>query len=657
MSKQIKTVENKANHGFNPLFYLFSGFLILVLPFIRLGSAQDTVLMPRLLALAVFLAIFIVFALFGKNKKLISFVVPKEPVFLLLVLYLLMVAVSMASASNPREGFFDLARTTVFIVMVFCWYQVFSASGDWFVKLPKIIAVSALLAAGIGYYQYFVHVAANPASRLPDGRDTLYAVEGLMAHKNLFSSYLMLMVPFLVFGLIKFRKSWRVLASAALVFVVVLIVLLGTRAVWVGTIVSIFFVLTMILFYKKKLEISNINTRYLAFSGLLFFIVIAALLLFGGRQQGNSYVKKLASIVRPSESNNHFRLSIWDITFDMVKEKPLTGVGAGNWQIIAPSHFNKIQLKGKEVNWQTPHNDFLWILSEKGFPGLLLFLSVFGFLFFYLCRILTGKAPKDVKLAALLLSSGVIAYLADSFFDFPYQRIDHQVFLSLFIAGILAIYHQSQASKPLIKNGAGVGAVLVLMLVCCSVYGYQAIQLEIHSKKAFILRSQGNPKEALAEINKAENPFRNIDAIGSPLDYYIGMIYSDLKDYKKSNFCFQKAFKQHPNHVALLNNLGLSYYQTGDCQQAEKYLLKALDIVPSYKESRINLATVYYSEKKYAEALGMLQGVKKKKTMPEIGQNIRALNKLLGYPEDSLVQEKKHELKKNKVKRNHKGKL
>lgn len=209
MTKHSKGSKESGLLDSEKLFYLFAGFLILVLPLIHFKAALDTVLFPRLLAVTIFLALFTLVFFVLKSKILIDFSIFRHPVFLLLALYLLVVIASAVFASNPTEGYFDIVRTFVFLLLVFYWVQIILNTPAWFELLSKLVIISTSIALAIGYYQYFGQVAGSPAKALADGRELLYAVDGLMAHKNLFSDYLMLMLPFLIGGSWKLRGSWR----------------------------------------------------------------------------------------------------------------------------------------------------------------------------------------------------------------------------------------------------------------------------------------------------------------------------------------------------------------------------------------------------------------------------------------------------------------
>src|SRR6185436_15338342 len=68
--------------------------------------------------------------------------------------------------------------------------------------------------------------------------------------------------------------------------------------------------------------------------------------------------------------DSFFRPRLWRQTMLMVREAPLTGVGAGNFVVEYPRFERYPEIKPHA------HNDALQTLSELGLPGLLLFLAL-----------------------------------------------------------------------------------------------------------------------------------------------------------------------------------------------------------------------------------------------------------------------------------------
>jgi O-antigen ligase len=72
------------------------------------------------------------------------------------------------------------------------------------------------------------------------------------------------------------------------------------------------------------------------------------------------------------------------------------------------------------------HNDFLQMGAELGFLGLLVYMSIFGFL---LIKVFTSYMAKN-DILIFLLGISLLIYLVDAMFNFPIERTISQ---SMFI--------------------------------------------------------------------------------------------------------------------------------------------------------------------------------------------------------------------------------
>ena len=129
------------------------------------------------------------------------------------------------------------------------------------------------------------------------------------------------------------------------------------------------------------------------------------------------------------------RLAHWQAAVNMAEDKPLLGVGLGNYEVL----YDRYRL----INWREPlghaHNYYLNILAEAGIPGL------FAYLAFWLMIIgLTWQIRIHPDIFARSIAIGLLGswtYIAvHSLFDNLYVN---NLFLHIgLLLGILAVLHR-----------------------------------------------------------------------------------------------------------------------------------------------------------------------------------------------------------------------
>jgi O-antigen ligase/Tfp pilus assembly protein PilF len=610
-------------------FYVLAGVLIILLPVFYLNHAIDTVLMPRLLLLDLLLLVFSIFLLLKGQIKATDLSLLRNAVLVASFSYFLITAVSLVFALNPHEGFFDVVKTFSVFVLIFLLSTYFTKTPDWAGILAKLMLFAGSVAVLIGFYEYLTLVVGSTEQFLPDGREMIYAVRGLMAHKNQFSDYMMLLLPFLMYGAIRFEKLLKAGFIALIVMILFLIILLQTRSVWVGIIISTVVCVAVLLIFYRQFLLPKKSRNIIAVVSLAIILTSAGIIAFGGRQDYNSYLAKLRSITNPNAGNNIYRLKVWGATIKMIRDNPIVGVGAGNWQLEISKYLPDLNFVQKEMNWGRPHNDYLWVLSEKGIFGIMLYLLIFIISFIYSFRIILGENDVKIKLITLLVMGGLISYMVVSFFTFTYERIDHQVYLAIFIAAITSIYQQQKPAKPLKFNRYAFSIPVALILLLGSVFSFATVRQEIHLKNARTFLDAGKWNESVEEGMKARNSFRNIDPEGMPVDWVIAQAYANAGDHQKAIVYFESALQAHPNNFVVLNNVGKSYFLAGDLQNAKKSFETALTYLPNFTESLVNLASVEYTLGNKQIAHDLLIKIPKRAVTPAIKQNIQVLEKEL----------------------------
>ena len=192
---------------------------------------------------------------------------------------------------------------------------------------------------------------------------------------NVMAYSLLFKLPFLYYFSERFKKlSWLFIVIATLIIFTISSILETRSAVLTAIFISICFFMYY-LFDNKKITIKN---SLKAFRVVILPLISAFLL---SNLASNTFDKgtvtdrmsTLANLENDTSLGQRFRY--FAAAFETIKEKPLTGVGIGNWE-LASVPFEKNYMKSYIVPYHA-HNDYLETAAETGVVGLLLY---YGFI-------------------------------------------------------------------------------------------------------------------------------------------------------------------------------------------------------------------------------------------------------------------------------------
>ncbi|MCX6303747.1 MAG: O-antigen ligase family protein [Bacteroidetes bacterium] len=625
--KKNKTSSAKRPNQF--LFYLFTGFIVVFLPFFYLREVWDQTLMPRLLAQSLFLWGFAISFLLAKFFQKFDFSILRFKIFPLLAAYFLATMISLVFACNSREGIFDVVKTFMFISLVILGTMLFLQTDKWAETLSVLVLCSAVISIVIGFLQYYLRVLQSPELFLPDGRPVIYAVDGIMSHKNLFSLSLLMMLPFIAYGIYSAKGGLKPAFVAAFILIFILIILLKTRAVWLGIIVSGTITMAILLLLADKFNIPG-KWKNTLIAGLVIILFTGIVFAGSARMSSqNSFLRYLTSIADTKNVLNTGRLKTWSLTVNMIRDHYLTGVGAGNWQINAPAYYRGRFSEEEQLNWIRPHNDYLWVMSEKGIAGILLFLSVFALLIYYLFVIIAKSTYHD-KMLSLFLLAGIVGYLVSSAFDFPYERPYHQSFLALYLISAVWMMHRikPQASinirRPLV-------AIPYLLLISFAVfYSYTTVRQEVYLRKAYAASEQHDGMKMLEYAREAESPLKNMDPLANPVASYLGKAFTELNDLPNALIAFREAYRVFPDKMKSIINLAKVNEKLKLYDESEQILKRGLNLYPDHPILKKQFGDLYFARGDYIRAYVTLRSIHGWENDSSLSMNVRFLEHQMG---------------------------
>jgi O-antigen ligase len=633
-SRQPKKTASVEIANSNLAFYALLGFIILFIPVFQVRTALDVTLFPRLTAVCTFLTLMTAYLSF-KKEDWIKQAMPvlRNPIFLVLLFYWLTIIITMVFARQPAEGFFDLFKNLLFITAIAVVSVLFVSKPDWHAKLPWLVMIAAFIALSIGAKQYYEKVFLSTGEYLKDGRADIYAVEGIMSHKNEYSNSLMLMLPFLFYSIYRLKGGARALAFVITFCQLIMIMLLKTRAVWVGVVaLGLVASIAIVLDYQRM----GISRKWRNIIGGLVATGIATILVIYNLPKASddfSIVGRIQGITDTQSWHNINRLKIWGATIELIKDHFWMGVGPGNWNMEYYTYVQGLFTGIQQTNWGRPHNDFLWVFAEKGIFGILLFISFFLFLFYLGIQVLRKSTDKNSRILAVLLMGGIAAYLCISFFSFPIERINHQLYLAITAAGIIALHHSVSDRSPSGSLSSFALVPLIPLLGFGAYYGTRAVDMEIHLKAARVARERKMYDVMQHEAKEAINPFRLLDNNSSTAQEFLASALYLQGKHKEALDIINQGMEIFPNHIVMLGRKGEILVALKRYKEAQEIFEKGLKLIPNSRELLYNRGVCYYYQGKYKESLESMSKIKRKRRGKEIKEKIKFLEKIVAEEE------------------------
>ena len=400
----------------------------------------------------------------------------------------------------------------------------------------------------------------------------IYLANGpLFTHKNYAAASLLLLLPLALnareeglFGL------WLQRISVGLAIACIL--LLRTRGVWLGA-----FVMTgiAVAYYAIKGNAQRRTVGMISL-GVISIGIVVAIFPAGSEKIFNS-------------DTIQSRLHYWNASWEMFMDQPVTGVGGGQWKIEYPG----TGLKGTNesvMSGQTsilrPHNDLLWMLSETGIAGALLFITllVLGFIH-------TLKHERG-----LFFALTIVGFTVYGFGEFPLERA------TLLLPLATALGFAAAHTKPSIKIRPIAGVILAGLTGLFAVYvGQNRVKGERAAKDCLDGYMSGNARSMQINAQKAQNICFEMDIYNNPMAYFEGLshmrtpngqIPSDNK-INKAEAAFNQALQIHPNHILSLNQLAAVKRYNSSIGGAIDLYERVIEIAPRNGNAAMQLMELY----------------------------------------------------------------
>lgn len=260
-------------------------------------------------------------------------------------------------------------------------------------------------------------------------RSNAFAGFGANVNISSFSILIKTVVPFfLIFNyknyLIRALSLFFIFSSFLSIF------LLMSRAAVIALCLVFISILILVIISKSR--------KYYSKYSLIIIILLMSIFSFNIINEKNAYnvlADRFSNVTNPTvdESVNE-RLNFYTTAVKSLAEKPLLGIGIGNWKI------KSIDLsKDVIISYRVPffvHNDFLQFFAEIGILGGLCFM--FYILYPFYISFLRSLKSRSFNVEFMIFLIFLI-YVVDSMLNFPIERPMNYIYLCFTIA----LFYQS----------------------------------------------------------------------------------------------------------------------------------------------------------------------------------------------------------------------
>ncbi len=557
------------------LIKYFFFLVVACIPLVHWAPILDTTMLPRQIWFTGFTLVCTSILLFTKSKS-----IALTPIHWALLVIIILSGFSITYAFNAAEAIYTFNKWLLYASLFTLLLMLLQNGLIDLAIISKAVLVLLVIACGFQVYEFI----QKGSFKLLEGKK-LYEINSLFGHKNLFSSIVFLCFPFLIYLILQAKKWLQIVSIAVLLIALALLVLIQTKAVLLALVIGIGvsgFALFNHIPISKKVKIVSV----------LVFIAAIVFLAYIGRNKltllsNNDTVKE--------------RILLWNNTWQMIKENPVGGVGAGNWQIFFPKyglqHFIQTNylISDGYTTFQRPHNDFLWIWSELGLLPLLAYIGICIVGVFYAVSNVKKADTMKQKIVSAGFLMAVIGYVCIGLVDFPLERSEHQFFFFLVLSIICHTHLTYHKSKTTYKSTG-----LLLLIVIAGIFNItvftKRVNAETHAHQLLIAHSKNNWSLMVKEAKKATNYFYTIDNFSIPLQWYAGVAYSALNSPAETKVQFENAYAVNPYQIHVLNNIASANEMEGKHDLAIQYYNEALAISPFQPDALLNKSAALFNK-------------------------------------------------------------
>ena len=348
----------------------------------------------------------------------------KEKLILFYSAFMILSGISIVVASNKSES---LVVYSQYLTFLFAFLSIFILCKYFKINLITLTInfciISVLIESTYILYQLIDNVIVN---------DNIFkrgnAFRGFTANINIAAFSIAAKSQVIIYKIFTSKSSKNIFFYSIILFIAVscLFILLsrgGFMAFFFGTFCM--FIYSFLFKVDKKFKSSII----VIITILVSYFSISSIV----NSDSKNIIGDRISAIQIDENDQSIneRLRFYSAALTSIKNKPILGIGVGNWKIESIKYDAKY-LTGYRIPLHA-HNDFLQVGAESGLIALMFFIS---FLFYPFYSFLKKGLYKKLDMKFFVFLVMLSIYIIDSLLNFPLARpVSH--LLLLFIVSSL----------------------------------------------------------------------------------------------------------------------------------------------------------------------------------------------------------------------------
>ncbi|MBU1131454.1 O-antigen ligase family protein [Patescibacteria group bacterium] len=326
----------------------------------------------------------------------------------------------------------------------FVWFivlaSVFNNKKVWNIILNATLFVSLL----IGLYSLSQRLGLSFTFQ-----SGLERVNGTVGNAAYLASYMLFhLFVALLFIVEKAGLKWKLYYLSIFILDFIVLILTGTR----GALLALFFSLPAFIIIALWLKVWKQKAIKILVVGSVILLILVGI-LYSLRStnfvEGNYWLRRLTSYSL-NDSTVQTRLHAWNWGLKGFRDNLLLGVGPENYQIVFSQYFEGdfYDYSGNEVWFDRAHNTLVDMAATMGIFGLLLYLAIFGIIFYYLYDLHGRNRMSSATFIVLFLL--FFSYFFQNIFVF--DSLNSLIPFYLLLAFIAFIYSNNQESAEVLPG-------------------------------------------------------------------------------------------------------------------------------------------------------------------------------------------------------------